>query len=220
MKDETYVFIQDVKEKASTARSARNRRTHNGKGGKVKFPSDHLTEKEKKAMSGEVKSYRLNDPMPWKDFKGMPDDIKGTYIKLLIGKFGVSNAHMAKMFGVHTATVSRERIRLGVPEGKRGRKKWDKAGWLAWCNGEPIPECSAELVEETFEEDAENGFESLEDTPVAECEEKPKAIPCSGNMTFEGRIEEVLNTISALLGGANVHISITWDVLPEMPKGE
>ena len=34
-------------------------------------------------MSGECKSYRLNSPMSWDEFKAMPDDIKITYIKLL-----------------------------------------------------------------------------------------------------------------------------------------
>lgn len=45
MKDETYSYISDVKEKGITARSARNRRTHTGKGGKVRFPSDSLSKK-------------------------------------------------------------------------------------------------------------------------------------------------------------------------------
>lgn len=83
MKDEEFLFHSDCHEKKVTARSARNTRTHNGKRGKVKFPSDYLTKKEIKAMSGEVKSYRLNEPMSWREFKAMPDDIKVTYIKLL-----------------------------------------------------------------------------------------------------------------------------------------
>lgn len=43
MKDETYVFISDVKEKGSVARSARNARSHCGKGGRVRLPSDNLS---------------------------------------------------------------------------------------------------------------------------------------------------------------------------------
>ena len=83
MKDETYVFIQDVKEKKTTARSARHTRTHCGRGGRVRLPSDNLSKKELMKMSGECKSYRLNSPMSWDEFKAMPDDIKITYIKLL-----------------------------------------------------------------------------------------------------------------------------------------
>jgi hypothetical protein len=83
LRDEEYLFRQDVKEKSHTARSARYRKTHTGKRGVVKFPSDYMTEKEKKAMNGEVQTYKLNDPMTWEEFKAMPDDIKAVYIKAL-----------------------------------------------------------------------------------------------------------------------------------------
>lgn len=46
MKDEEYLFVSDSRDKKITARSAGKRRTHNGKRGSVRFPSDHLTKKE------------------------------------------------------------------------------------------------------------------------------------------------------------------------------
>lgn len=46
MKDETYLFHSDCRDKKNVARSARNKRTHNGKSGGVKFPSDYMTKKE------------------------------------------------------------------------------------------------------------------------------------------------------------------------------
>lgn len=115
MKDETYAFIQDVREKKATARSARNKRTHNGKSGRVKFPSDYMTKKEIKAMSGEVKSYRLNEPMNWKEFKAMPDDIKVSYISLLRQKYNAPDSHICKMMGTNTCSFSQEMHRLGIP---------------------------------------------------------------------------------------------------------
>ena len=57
--DEQYVLREDTREKAITARSARHTRTHCGKGGAVKFPSDYLSKKELKAMNGETKSYNI-----------------------------------------------------------------------------------------------------------------------------------------------------------------
>ena len=54
MNDEKYVFINDCAEKKRTARGIHNKRTHAGKGGKVIFPSDYLTRKEREAMNGEV----------------------------------------------------------------------------------------------------------------------------------------------------------------------
>ena len=46
-------------------------------------------------MNGECKSYRLNDPMAWKEFKSMPDDLKITYINLLRKKFNVPGTSIA-----------------------------------------------------------------------------------------------------------------------------
>ena len=62
MTDERYTFITDVAEKKRTARGAFNKRTHNGKGGKVRFPSDYLSNKERNEMNGKVREYRMNSP--------------------------------------------------------------------------------------------------------------------------------------------------------------
>lgn len=242
MKDETFVFIQDVKEKGNTARSARNARTHCGKGGRVKFPSDYMTKKEIQKMNGEVKSYRLNEPMTWGEFMAMPDDIKIVYIKMLRHKFNVPGKYIAEMMGTNPAYYSKEIGRLGISEGKncRGRyTPWDREGFVAWCNGSPVTAADpveevTENVEQPVNETPEDGRQmaSLEDiaepvpAPVLEIktlpvhEEKPKAIPISGNMIFEGKIEDVLNSVSVLLGGAYVNISVTWEVVPAPCVGE
>ena len=97
MTDEKFVFVQDVKEKKQTARSAWNR--NKGKYRTVRLPSDFMTRKEREAMNGEVKSYRLNDPMTWEEFKAMPDDIMTSYIKLIRERFGASDTAIANMMG-------------------------------------------------------------------------------------------------------------------------
>ena len=150
MKDEEFVFRADSRDKAITARSAKSKKT---KGGRVRLPSDNLSKKELRQMSGECKSYRLNSPMKWKEFKAMPDDIKITYIKLLQQKFNVPFVHIGKMLGCTNRTISCEIIRLGLSEGKncKGRsKKWDKDGFYAWMNGvdqlpTPVPEEPTEV---------------------------------------------------------------------------
>ena len=63
MTDEKFVFTSDVADKKRTARGAHNKKAHAGKGGKVKFPADYMTKKELTAMSGEVKSYKMNSPL-------------------------------------------------------------------------------------------------------------------------------------------------------------
>ena len=93
-------------------------------------------------MSGECKSFRLNSPMAWKEFKAMPDDIKITYINLLRQKFNVPGKHIAAMLGINACTFSNEVNRLGISEGKHSRGRctpWDKEGFYAWVNGVELP---------------------------------------------------------------------------------
>jgi hypothetical protein len=138
LSDEAYEFTKDSIEKKITARSARNMRTHNGKGGPVKFPSDYLSKKELKAMNGECKSYRLNAPMTWEEFKDVPDDLKVCYIKALRNKFNVPNNAIAEMFGVSAPVVTQHFKCYGLAEGKgasASKRNWNKEGWLAWLHG-------------------------------------------------------------------------------------
>ncbi len=239
MNDEQFDFISDVKEKKTTARSARNRRTHCGKGGSVRLPSDNLSRKELQKMNGEVKSYRLNDPMKWEEYKALPDDLKVCYVRQLREKFKVPDKEIAEMLGVDRQTVGRWFRRLGLGIGKcaGGKKTWNKEHWVAWCNGLPLPDPPCEVpaiseevdqaVESTFVEDAENGVASLVD--IADTDPVPasvvnilpvhkepvKAIPESGNMTFIGSAEAALNAVCVLLGGTNARICISWEVLQD-----
>lgn len=220
MKDEEYVFVSDVIDKKTTARSARNQRTHTGKGGRVRFPSDNLSKKELAQMSGECKSYRLNDPMTWVEFKSMPDDLKCTYIKLLRQKFNVPDCKIADMFGVDKVTLSRYLKTLGCSAGRYSRGKetvWDVDGWTLWVTGEP----TGEEVSEPFMEEDVAAWEDpnpkteepdhIDPVPVPYYE-VTRAIPYSGSMDFEGDIGEVLETVAVLLGGAYVKVCISWEV--------
>ena len=176
MSDEKYELMQDTREKAITARSAHNTRTHCGKGGAVKFPSDNLTKKEREAMNSECKSYRMNDPMTWEQFKAMPDDLKVIYIKALRNKYNVPDTYIANMFGVVNSAASKlfNDLGLGVGKSRSGRCKWDKDGFLTWCNGvkvepkeEAAPESQDDLIAVT--EDAEiKNYDDVNTTVVKE----------------------------------------------------
>ena len=138
MTDEKFTFIKDLREKKRTATGAHHKRTHCGKGGAVRFPSDYKTAKELRAMNGEVKSYKLNDPMSWKEFKVMPNDIKIAYIKALRKRYNVSDTKIAEMMCVSQHTLSNLMVRLGIRSARQSREKWDKDGWYAWVNGVPV----------------------------------------------------------------------------------
>lgn len=100
MSDEKYEFIEDVKEKRFTARSARNKKGHTGKGGAMRTPADFMSKKELKELNGECKTYKLGAPMSWDMFSELPDDLKAMYIKSLRRKFNVPDDEIAIGMGV------------------------------------------------------------------------------------------------------------------------
>lgn len=208
MKDERFVFIDDIRQKKNVARSAHNRRTHNGKRGAVKLPSDFLTAKELKAMNGEVKTYRLNDPMAWYEFNAMPDDVKISYIKALREKFHVSDSKIAKMMNVNQCRFSVEVRRLNIGLGRnnplRGFKQKEWESWLVTHGGalESEPEEKIELNHEKV--NREEAVESIQ-----------RLIPSYGKVSFTGSAEEVFRSVSQIIGGGAVRITIEWEALTE-----
>lgn len=105
MTDEEYVFRSECADRKRVARGSFNKRSHAGKGGRVKMPSDYMTKKERDKMNGEVQSYNLNSPMKWAQFKRMPDDIKREYLSTIISKYNPQQKALAEMFGVSRNTV-------------------------------------------------------------------------------------------------------------------
>lgn len=104
--DEMQDWYDDIKDKKTTARSAKNRRGYNGKGGSVKFSTDYLTEKQLRAMNGEVATYRLGAPMTWEEFKSMPNDLKVMYVKKLRKQYNVPDEELALAMGVDISVFS------------------------------------------------------------------------------------------------------------------
>ena len=116
--DEQYVMISDSIEKKKIAHSSHNRKTHCGKGGRVKFPSDYLSKKELKAMNGDVKSYNLNRSMTWEEFRSMPQDLQIMYIKKLRNEFGVPDIVLSKAMGICKSSFSKAMRDLNLSLGK------------------------------------------------------------------------------------------------------
>ena len=213
MKDETYVFISDVKDKKVTARSARHQRTHTGKGGRVRLPSDNLSKKELMKMNGECKSYRLNEPMTKAEFKALPDDLKVTYIKLLRNKYNVPDNQLGLALGYSHSAFNKVTAKLGVNRSEvGGKQKWDKDGFYAWWHGvdalpTPVPEepIEAPVIEEapvhfyTEEERATIFGEAKgymeDDLPV----EEPDPVPDVNHVALFAEIDALKLRIDELL---------------------
>lgn len=70
MKDEIYVFYEDVKEKSITARGAHSRPSRR------KLRAPNYTKKELQKMNGQVNSINLNAVMPYAYFKTLPESLK------------------------------------------------------------------------------------------------------------------------------------------------
>lgn len=239
MSDEEWEYTQDCKDKKITARSARHTRTHNGKGGAVKFPSDYLSKKELKAMNGPVESYRMNDPMSWDEFKKLPDDLKVVYIKALREKYKVPDSMLADSMGVGRPVFSKYMkcygLSLGSATANAGRRWYntpDHDRFVAWWNGvdisginnENAEEVPVETVETTVEkhEEPADVQESVEDNPAPQNADKTEslcetrcAVPTNGYLTFEGNIDDILRSVRTLLDGRKVHIKVEWDLLEE-----
>lgn len=161
MTDEKYTFITDVAEKKRTARGAFNKRTHNGKGGKVRFPSDYLSNKERNKMNGEVREYRMNSPITYAEFKKYPDDLKKKYIQRLRDMFDVTDKDIAAMMGVNVKTLATALAKIDASCGRRGKRKADYVAFENWKrdNGSAPSSC-AQLTTDSMIED---GLKELSD---------------------------------------------------------
>ena len=161
MTDEKYAFITDVAEKKRIARGAFNKRTHNGKGGKVRFPSDYLSNKERNEMNGEVREYRMNSPITYAEFKKYPDDLKKKYIQRLRDMFDVSDTDIAAMMGVKAKTLNAALVKIDASGGRRGKRKADYVAFEKWKrdNG-AIPSSCVQLTTDNVTED---GLKELSD---------------------------------------------------------
>ena len=221
MNDIEYEFTRDVIEKKVTARSARSTRTHNGKRGAVKFPSDYKTKKEIKAMSGAVIVYpSLKKPMSWEAFKNLPNDLKKEYITFIRETFGAPDKYIAEMFGVNTNTLGTYLIdlRLNKGRGGNGKAKWKTAEFYAWCNGEDYPEEipveSPQPVVDTLEEAVREVQAEHEEQAATMYDSTPElAVPTTGVLTFDSNVDQALRTLGLLLGSKRAKLTITWEIV-------
>lgn len=129
MKDAEYLFRQTEIERKRIGRGDFNKKRQGGK--QVRFPSDHLTKKERDAMNGEVVSYQLGKPTDWATLKSWPEEIQKVYLTGLRKTYGVGGKEIGEMLGVAKVTVCQHEKKLGVsaPIGKRTslrEEEWNK----------------------------------------------------------------------------------------------
>lgn len=217
--DEQWDMIEDSISKKRTAQSARHRRTHCGKGGSVKFPSDYMTKKELKAMNGECKSYRLNDPMMWEEFKKLPDDIKIMYIKGIREKYDIPDKYLAEAMGVASPTFCKWMkclgCTLGVRMGLKGNA-WKESeqgiAFYKWWSKE-------KMAENTTKNDDIKEVNSETDITYSKGTISPDfpqyVMPKSGSLYFECSADDAINVIHEILQNNKVSLNIQWTLMED-----
>jgi len=150
-----YEFEKDCAEKKRIASGAR----HKKNGSRSRYcglPSDHLTRSQLKKLNGKVVSYKMREPMNWKEFTELPKDLQQQYLDELHQSFHVGMKQFAAMLGVHPATVHRlissNGLRTNFQHGHRMNEA-ERTAWAVFLGedprpGAPEPEQEAEQVPE------------------------------------------------------------------------
>jgi hypothetical protein len=158
----------------------------NRKRGGCSLPSDTLTEKQRKEKNGEVKSYNITRPMPWHEFKGVPDDLKREYLRNM-QSCGAAATYLADEMGCCSATIREYGEKLGAPFARGGRNfdLWQKklSEWhTAEVTEEETPEKQTDEIEPpargeellharlTIRGDRESVLQNLRMLMLEECE--------------------------------------------------
>lgn len=106
-------FDYDARQKKRVAASARRRKS-GSRSRYVGLPSDHLTQKELRAMSGEVQTYNMNAPVRWSAFLSWPHDLQQEYVSKLQADYGATGEMLAECFDTSRAIVIRGLKEAGI----------------------------------------------------------------------------------------------------------
>lgn len=218
-------FDYDALQKKRVAASARRRKS-GSRSRHVSLPSDHLTQKELKAMCGEVQSYDMASPVRWSAFLTWPRDLQQEYISKLQADYGATGEMLAECFATSRATVIRgleeSGIRL-VPQPRRISReaalervrRW--RGFLYGSDGGPATEePTGETTEETTEETTVETTEEGEPTEAVKEQTSPDSPPAEQVVPSLLSLTEVSYTLKGLDTGSLVALLSTLP-LPRAP---
>lgn len=102
------------------------------------LPSDDLTEKQRKEKNGQVKSYNITRPMPWHEFKTMPEDLQREFLRNM-QSFGGTAKWLAEEMGASDQTIRACAERVGAPfrRGGRNAEMWQRK-IMEWANADAV----------------------------------------------------------------------------------
>lgn len=128
MNDAEYIYKQDVREKAITARSSHKYGSSRRR--KPRMSTDSMTRKEWEKMNGPVSTVQLNEPITWEAFCELPKNLQQEYVKHILAHYSVGPYALARMFGVSGAYCGTYMHSLGITFAGRASQK-ETARFLA-----------------------------------------------------------------------------------------
>ena len=134
MTDVEYILREDARSKKSSGRGVYSRK-RGSKSKSCSLPSDRLTEKQKKELSGEVKTYNLSVRLSYAEFKQLPPDLMTEYVNRLVRTYGANFSDIAQSMGITSETLRVFRdSHPGFPKFKPGgRSAWTKSTASEWA---------------------------------------------------------------------------------------
>lgn len=141
-------FEYDVMQKKRIARGAHHMK-RGSKSRRCTLPSDYMTAAQLKARNGPLKTYNLNAPMCYEEFKQMPRDLQTAYINGLQKRFGVGVAKIsAELFEGSKSMLLKYTRDKGIALSGEGKKlnKEERKRWQCWLRGEKLEEISTEAA--------------------------------------------------------------------------
>lgn len=193
-------FDYDAYQKKRVAASARRRKS-GSRSRYVGLPSDHLTQKELRAMSGEVQSYNMNAPIRWSAFLTWPHDLQQEYVSKLQAEYGATGEMLAECFGTSRAIVIRGLKEAGIqlvsqPKHRSKRDVVDRTQrWHGFLYGDHGAPCEETPETEEPLGGASTGIEEHPPAPSA-----PSLLPLTEvSYTLEGIDAESLAALLSAL---------------------
>ena len=213
MTNEEYIFQQTSRERKRIGAGAYARK-NGSRTRKCTLPSDNMTAGQIKKRNGEIMQYKLNQPMKWKEFKSMPEDLQKEYIQKLASEKKARAIDIAEMLGVHKnyfSSIARALFQGETPfTGKHQVNQSQE--WRDFIEGNittPEEKKNEEVnsLEERSEE-AETANERVKQPKSAETQTEMKIK--RGYVCYEGRPQQVF---SKLILGLNPEQTYGFEIL-------
>ena len=169
----------EIRQRKNIGQQAKHKK-NGSRSKKCRLPSDHMTKKQLKGLSGEVMTYNLSKPMTWVEFKYMPEDLQKQYLEKLRNEYGARGTELAEMFGINKGSLSQycKRRNWNIFEHSGGyRDKHSRMKWQRFLDGEEAQRDEVQEQQPRVTPDAaEQPAEAAQQPQKVESAAQPEAV--------------------------------------------